>query len=70
MMIDKHTLALISIIGSSLDVRSHLRRALGNRVRPWPWVGFWAHDRRGARSHTCLGVFPGFAGWTEDGILA
>ena len=34
---------------------------LRNRVRPWPWVGFWADERRGARSHTCPGVFPRFA---------
>ena len=40
--------------------RSHLRRAVRSRVRPRPRAGIWARERRGARHHTRLGVFPRF----------
>jgi hypothetical protein len=60
MTIDKHTLALISIIGSSLDVLGALYLAydlLGGEHGP------------GSRRHTRLGVCPRFEAWTEPRIL-
>ena len=92
MMIDKHMLVGVRIVGSSLDMLGTLylvydllggeHGPLGTFTRgvtsarssepgrPRSRAGIWARERRGARHHTCLGVFPRFEAWTEAGILA
>jgi hypothetical protein len=93
MTIDKHTLALVSIIGCSLDVLGALYLAydlLGGEHGPLRTLtrgitygvlfgagyglalgpaGIWARDRRGARHHTRVGIFPCLEAWTKAGIL-